>query len=104
MIADVDKEEIPQGKVPVKWRDTYLPNWKGRKTLLHKRDLRSAGFPDEFISMLNSSGSRLPGGKRVSKSVIDARDVYQLRERISRKMRKERNKSLRESAAAGNIG
>lgn len=69
----------PLQPIKTKWRDLYLPDWKGRRYLLHKRDLRDAGYPEDFLRRLRSSGSRRPGGKRVSESVVDARDVHQMR-------------------------
>jgi hypothetical protein len=76
--------ELPAPIKPLttKWRDTYLPSWKGRKQVLHKRDLRAAGYPEDFLRLLRGSFSRLPGGRRVSESVVEARDVHQLRARI----------------------
>ena len=69
----------PTKPIATTWRDTYLPPWKGRKQLLHKRDLRAAGYPEDFLRLLRGSFSRLPGGRRVSESVVEARDVHQLR-------------------------
>jgi len=100
--------EMPEAprKVNRRWTETYLPNWRGRKALVHTRDLREAGFGDDFIRRLPRSFSRLPGGKRVSAHVVDRNAVQNLMEQIARakklRARAERRLSLASGSASGN--
>jgi hypothetical protein len=63
--------------IPRRWTETYLPDWRGRKALVHRRDLRDAGFDDDFLRRLRPSVSLLPGGKHVSVNVFDRNEVSQ---------------------------
>jgi hypothetical protein len=74
----------PNTKISTKWLHHYVQDWKGRTNLLHEKDIREAGYDENFLRRLSPTFLRLPSGKRLSPNVVDKRAVYDLRIQIER--------------------